>query len=189
MVAHRKNVPPRPGYVPSSWVIVLTVMVVIGSAGWLGWLLVDDDGATDTAAPSPAPSVSTTAAPTTPTTPAPAPSSSEEAAEPEETTPEPEETTPEPEPEVTRSARVSVLNNTGVTGAARVFSAKVTGAGWALSGVGNWSGSIDGNTVYYPAGLQDQAQLLAEDVDIQRVRPSIAPMRMDRLTIILSGPP
>jgi hypothetical protein len=42
--------------------------------------------------------------------------------------------------------------------------------------------------VYYPAGLQEQAQLLAKDVDVERILPSVSPMRMDRLTIILSGP-
>jgi hypothetical protein len=196
MVAHRKNVPPRQGYVPSSWFIVLTVMVVIGSAGWLGWLLLDDDSATDaasapSASPSVAPGPTATAAPTTP---APSPSDEPEATEPEPTEseePEPEPSESEeadPEPAVSRNATVSVLNNSGITGAARAFSAKVTGAGWTLGGVGNWTGSIDGNTIYYPAGLQDEAQVLSGDVGIQRIRPSIAPMRMDRLTIILSGP-
>ncbi|MET0448599.1 MAG: LytR C-terminal domain-containing protein [Aeromicrobium sp.] len=180
MVAHRKNVPPRQGYVPSSWFIVLTVMVVIGAGGWLGWLVLDD-GTPSAEAASPAPSTSA------PEPASPAPTASSAAPTEDEPTPEPTETT-EDEPEVTRAATVSVLNNSGVAGAARAFSAKVTGAGWTLGGIGNWTGSIDGNTVYYPAGLQDQAELLADDVDIERVRPSIAPMRMDRLTVILSGP-
>ncbi|MET0468741.1 MAG: LytR C-terminal domain-containing protein [Aeromicrobium sp.] len=195
MVAHRKNVPPRQGYVPSSWFIVLTVMVVIGASGWLGWLVLDDDGSADTASPppgatTPAPSPSVSPSPSAePTTPA--PTTAEPSPTEDEPTPEPAETTepePEAEPEVTRSAPVSVLNNTRVTGAARAFATRVTGSGWTLSGVGNWTGSIAGNTVYYPAGLQDQARLLAADVDIARVVPSVAPMRMDRLTIILSGP-
>ncbi|MCW2839472.1 MAG: hypothetical protein JWR55_955 [Aeromicrobium sp.] len=193
MVAHRKNVPPRQGYVPSSWFIVLTVLVVIGSAGWLGWLLLDDDGAAEA---SPAEAPATSAAPATSSTPAAEPTTAEPTtsepttAEPTtaEPTPEPTKTTSEPEPEVTRDSPVSVLNNTGVTGAARVFSGRVAAAGWRLGGVGNWSGSIPANTVYYPAGLQEQAQLLADDVGIARVVPSVAPMRMDRLTIILSGP-
>jgi hypothetical protein len=175
MVAHRKNVPPRQAYVPSSWFIVLTVMVVIGAAGWLGWLLLDD-GSTpaDTASGS-----ATTPAATTPTQPEPQPSAT--TASPK---PEPEPTTPA----VAREAIVSVLNNSGVQGAAKAFSAKVTASGWTLGGIGNWTGSIGATTVYYPSGLQDQAELLATDVDIDRVRPSVAPMRMDRLTIILSGP-
>jgi len=174
MVAHRRNVPPPKAYVPSSWFIVLTAMVLVGAAGWLGWLVLDDDAADDAALP---PSPSVTVAPTTP---------AEESPEPEQT-PEPTETTPTA-PAAERTATVSVLNNSGIVGAARTFSGKVTGAGWTLGGIGNWTGSIGANTVYYPPGLQDQAQLLAADVDIERVRPSVAPMRSDRLTIILSGP-
>jgi outer membrane biosynthesis protein TonB len=195
MVAHRKNVPPRQGYVPSSWFIVLTIMVVIGSAGWLGWLLIDDDSPSATASPqtpassaSPTPSAGPTAETPTAETPTAETPPTESAPEPEpEPEPEPTETTEEPA-EVTRDATVSVLNNSGVTGAARAFSAKVTGAGWTLGGVGNWTGSIGANTIYYPAGLQGEAQLLSDDVDIDRVLPSVAPMRMDRLTVILSGP-
>jgi len=172
MVAHRKNVPPPQAYVPSSWFILLTVMVLIGGAGWLGWLAFDHDSTSDTASPT------TPAQTLEPTAPA-------ESPEPEET-PEPTETTPSPAAE--RTATVSVLNNSGIAGAARTFSGKVTEAGWTLGGIGNWTGSIGANTVYYPPGMQEQAELLADDVEIERVRPSVAPMRPDRLTIILSGP-
>lgn len=173
MVAHRKNTSPPKAYVPSSWVIVLTAMIVIGAAGWLGWLLLDDDSPSDvTASPS-----TTPAATAPPATPEPTPSATP--------TPEP---TASAAPSVEREAPVSVLNNSGIVGAARTFAGKVTEAGWTLSGIGNWTGSIPANTVYYPPGLQAQAELLGEDVDIDRIRPSVAPMRMDRLTIILSGP-
>jgi hypothetical protein len=173
MVAHRKNVPPRKAFVPSSWFIVLTVMIVVGAAGWLGWLLLDDDPpSSDEAAP-----VVTPSAPVTPK-PAVTSASPEPAASP----------TPADEPAAEREARVSVLNNSGIVGAAKAFSGKVAAAGWTLSGIGNWTGSIGANTIYYPSGLQDQAKLLAADVEIERIRPSVAPMGMDRLTIILSGP-
>lgn len=176
MVAHRKNISPPKAYVPSSWVIVLTVMIVIGAAGWLGWLLLDDDSPSgDSTSPSATTPAATTPPPST-TTPEPTPSE----------TPSPEPTTASPTAE--REAPVSVLNNSGVVGAARTFSGKVTEAGWTLSGIGNWTGSIPANTVYYPPGLQAQAELLGEDVDIERIMPAVSPMRMDRLTIILSGP-
>jgi hypothetical protein len=81
-----------------------------------------------------------------------------------------------------------VLNNTTTAGAASAFATKVEDAGWTVGGVGNWQGSIGQNTVYYPEGLQDQAEQLAEDVGIDRVMPRVDPMRTDRLTIILSGP-
>ncbi|MCL3817711.1 LytR C-terminal domain-containing protein [Aeromicrobium wangtongii] len=179
MVAHRKNVTPGKGYVPSSWFIVLTVMVLIGGAGWLGWLVLDDDSSPSSSSPA-------TAAPSAPVeTSEPTKKPSKPAATPKpDQTPKPSQDTPAA-PQ--RTARVSVLNNSGVVGAARAFSAKVAAAGWQISGVGNWTGSIPANTVYYPAGLEDQARLLASEVGIQRIRPSVAPMRMDRLTVILSG--
>lgn len=186
MVAHRKNVPAPDAYVPSSWFIVLTVLVVIGAGGWLGWLLVDDD-------PAPRDSVATAPATTTPSASSsgavPAPSEEPpEVAETDEPD-EPETSEASEEPAAQRTAQVSVLNNSGIVGAARAFSAKVTSAGWQLGGIGNWTGSIPANTVYYPPALQSQAELLAADVGIDRVLPRVAPMRTDRLTIILSGTP
>ncbi len=187
MVAHRKNISPPKAYVPSSWVIVLTAMVVMGAAGWLGWLLLDDDSpSTETASPS----ATTPAATPAPTSTAPTKSAPTSSA-----TPKPSASkSPKPVPSTTaapaveRSAQVSVLNNSGVVGAARTFSGKVTQAGWTLSGIGNWTGSIPVNTVYYPPDLQAQAELLGKDVGIARILPAVSPMRADRLTIILSGP-
>ncbi len=174
MVAHRRT-PKDKVAVPAAWFIVLSVVACVGAAGWLGVMLVDPTPASaeDTQA-SKAPSLSTPAAPVE-TTPTP--------------TPTPSATTPKPtEPAVKRESTVAVLNNTGIKNLAKTFSAQVTAAGWTISGLGNWRGQIETNTVYYPGGLQDQAELLAADVGIARVLPSIVPMRMDRLTIILSGP-
>lgn len=169
---HRRT-PSRSAYVPSSWFIVFSIVAVLAAAGGLGWLLVDgNDGSKDTATP---PSASAT-------TPAPEPT---ETIEP---TPTPTPTPTETEPTVARDTPVSVLNNTGTAGAAGAFSTKVEDAGWTVGGVGNWQGSIGQNTVYYPEGLQDQAEQLAKDVGIDRVMPRVDPMRTDRLTIILSGP-
>lgn len=81
-----------------------------------------------------------------------------------------------------------MLNNTGVANLASSFSGRVAGAGWTVSGTGNWNGQIPTNTVYYPAGQQEAGELLAADLGIGRVLPSVAPMQMDRLTLILSGP-
>jgi cytoskeletal protein RodZ len=185
MVAHRKNVPAPRAYVPSTWFVVLSVMLVVGAGGWLGWLVVGDGSSPSEAA---APTAASTKPPTTtPLEPEPSPTSSTPSpdASPE---PAPDETSDSPdEPATQRTAPVSVLNNSGVVGAARTFSAKVAGSGWTVSGIGNWSGSIPANTVYYPPSLQSQAERLAADVGISRVRPSVSPMRTDRLTIILSG--
>jgi hypothetical protein len=175
---HRRT-PSGKAYVPASWFIVLTILLVVGAAGWLGWLFVDDDPDT----PAANPSASTSAPPTT--TPAPSPSATTE------TTPSPtptKKTEPTDEPEVRREAPVSVLNNTTIQGLAATYSAKVRAAGWLNVTIGNWRGSIAGNTVYFPPQLADQATLLGKDLGISRILPAIAPMRTDRLTIILSGP-
>lgn len=178
MVAHRKNVPTRKAHVPSGWFIVLTIMLCLGGAGWLGALLIDgsDDSSGKPVATKPSISISPES---TKKTPKPTKSTT-----PEPTTPTPSATTTSPA--VVREAKVSVLNNSSIVGAAKAFSAKVTAAGWTLGGIGNWKGVIDGNTIYYPPGLQAQAELLSTDVGISRIRPSVAPMGMDRLTIILS---
>jgi len=171
---HRRT-PTGKAYVPASWFIVLTIMLCVGAAGWLGWLFVDDD-------PETAPTTATSAPPATKTTPAPSPSATTK------TTPSPTPTQTTDEPEAERTTPVAVLNNTTIQGLAATYSAKVRSAGWTTVTIGNWRGSIAGNTVYFPPQLEEQAKLLADDLDISRVLPSVAPMRTDRLTIILSGP-
>ncbi len=53
-------------------------------------------------------------------------------------------------------------------------------------GEDNWQGVIPASTVYYPARLEAAAKLLALDLGIQRTAPAVEPMRMDRLTVILT---
>ncbi len=174
-VDHRRT-PSRNLFVPSSWFVVLTVGACLASVAVIGWLLVEGDASTEVATPPSATATTTAPEPTDTADPTPTPTPTE--------TP----TASEPEPAVARDTPVSVLNNTGVAGAATTFATKVESAGWTVGGVGNWRGSIGENTVYYPAGLQDQAQQLANDVGITRVKPAVDNMRTDRLTIILSGP-
>jgi hypothetical protein len=82
---------------------------------------------------------------------------------------------------------VEVYNNSGIHGLAGTTAAKAQGAGWQVVGSDNWYGTITASTVYYPARLHDAARLLAKDLGISRLRPSIAPMRGDRLTVILTS--
>ncbi|MGH3424098.1 MAG: LytR C-terminal domain-containing protein [Nocardioidaceae bacterium] len=84
-------------------------------------------------------------------------------------------------------AYVEVYNNTQIAGLADSTSARVQGAGWKVVGTDNWYGNIPDTTVYYPDRLKKQAELLAEDLKIDRVRPAVEPMRFDRLTLILTG--
>jgi hypothetical protein len=82
---------------------------------------------------------------------------------------------------------VEVYNNSGISGLAGSTAARAQGAGWEVVGSDNWYGTIPASTVYYPARLHAQAKLLGKDLGISRLKPSIAPMRGDRLTVILTS--
>ena len=64
---------------------------------------------------------------------------------------------------------------------------RLTGAGWNVVGSDNWYGTIPASTVYYPPRLAAAARLLGKDLGVNRLRPAVAPMRLDRLTVILTG--
>ncbi|HSV41265.1 MAG TPA: LytR C-terminal domain-containing protein [Nocardioidaceae bacterium] len=81
---------------------------------------------------------------------------------------------------------VVVFNNSGITGLAGKTAEKLTGAGWNVVGSDNWYGTIPASTVYYPASLAREAKALAKDLDLERVKPAVDPMQMDRLTVILT---
>ena len=92
-------------------------------------------------------------------------------------------------PKVDRSqVVVEVFNNSGVTGLAGSVAARTAHAGWQVVGSDNWYGTIPSSTVYFPPRLKAAGHLLALDLGIHRVMPAVAPMRLDRLTVILTGP-
>lgn len=82
---------------------------------------------------------------------------------------------------------VEVFNNSGVSGLAGSVATRAQGAGWQVVGSDNWYGTIPASTVYYPPRLRRQASMLGKDLGIGRVKPSIAPMGGDRLTVILTS--
>lgn len=91
-----------------------------------------------------------------------------------------------PKPVVRRTALVEVYNNSGIHGLAGGTSRRASDAGWEVVGSDNWYGTISASTVYYPRRLETQAKLLARDLGIRRLRLAIAPMKFDRLTVILT---
>ena len=96
---------------------------------------------------------------------------------------------PKPEPTVERGqVYVEVYNNSGITGLAGRVAERATGIGWQVVGSDNWYGTIPASTVYYPPKLKLAAKTLALDLGIRRTAPAVDPMRMDRLTLILTGP-
>ena len=108
-------------------------------------------------------------------------------------TPTPEPTTPKPtkppKPQVDRSKiYVVVFNNSNVSGLAGRVAAQASQIGWQVVGSDNWYGTIPASTVYYPQRLEREGNLLALDLGIQRTAPAVDPMRLDRLTVILTGP-
>ena len=95
---------------------------------------------------------------------------------------------PKPKPVVNRAKTyVEVYNNSGITGLAGTVADRTTDAGWQVVGTDNWYGSVSGNTVFYPRRLEDAAKLLALDLGIDRTAVAIDPMRLDRLTVIMTG--
>jgi hypothetical protein len=86
-----------------------------------------------------------------------------------------------------RDAYVEVYNNSAIKGLAERTAVALQDVGWQVVATDNWYGNIPSNTVYYPAKLKSQANLLAKDLGIPRTHPAVAPMRFDRLTVILTG--
>ena len=83
---------------------------------------------------------------------------------------------------------VEVFNNSSVSGLAGRVAGQAAHAGWQVVGSDNWYGTIPSSTVYFPPRLAKAGHQLALDLGIHRVMPSVAPMRLDRLTVILTGP-
>ncbi|WP_107705780.1 LytR C-terminal domain-containing protein [Nocardioides allogilvus] len=95
---------------------------------------------------------------------------------------------PKPKPALKRGeVYVEVFNNSGIQGLAASTAAKATQVGWQVVGEDNWVGSIPTTTVYYPERLKAAAKQLALDLGVGRTQPAVEPMKMDRLTIILTA--
>ena len=112
-----------------------------------------------------------------------------------ETTPSPTADAPPSEPATPKKPKVDrskvyvvVFNNSNVGGLAGRVAAKASQIGWQVVGSDNWYGTIPASTVYYPKRLAREGKLLALDLGIQRTAPAVDPMRLDRLTVILTGP-
>lgn len=144
---------------------------VVALAG-LFFVATQDDDAPTTASPS----SSVTATPQV--TKAPATTSS---------TPTP---TPTPKPTPKKIVRskydVVVFNNTNTKGLAGSTASRAEKAGWSIYTTDNWHGTVDTSTVYYGPKMKAAARLLADDLDITRIKASFAPMNPKLLTVILT---
>ena len=95
---------------------------------------------------------------------------------------------PTPKPVKRGKVYVEVFNNSRVKGLAATVSSRAGKVGWNVVGTDNWYGSVDATTVYYPKRLKAAGKQLALDLGIHRTAPAIDPMKMDRLTVILTAP-
>jgi hypothetical protein len=93
-----------------------------------------------------------------------------------------------PKPVVRKKVMVEVFNNTPTKGLAGEVSAKASTIGWQVVGADNWYGSVPATTVYYPAKLKREGKQLALDLGVKRTAKAVDPMKLDRLTVILTGP-
>jgi hypothetical protein len=97
---------------------------------------------------------------------------------------------PKPEKPVVERGKVyvEVYNNSGITGLAGQVSDRASTVGWQVVGTDNWYGTVPTTTVYYPQRLKAAAKVLALDLGVRRTAPAVGAMKLDRLTLILTGP-
>ncbi len=98
--------------------------------------------------------------------------------------------TPTPTPTVVVNRHktfVVIFNNSNIKGLAAKTSKRAQGVGWNVVATANWFGTVDASTVYYGPKLKAAAELLATDLGITRVKPAIAPMQFNRVTVILTA--
>ncbi len=98
-------------------------------------------------------------------------------------TPEPP---PAPKPIRRGKVMVEVYNNSGITGLAAEVAGTTGDAGWNVVGADNWYGTVPATSVYFPPGMRRAAKQLALDLGVQRTARAEEPMKLDRLTLILT---
>jgi hypothetical protein len=166
MIDHRRT-PSQRAYQLPSWFFVLTTVLSALAFVAVGWVFLADRfdptrGAPQGTAP---PSASTSQVAPSPTLARPTSSARADGER--------------------SGIEVVVLNASGKPGLAADVADAVEKAGWTVGEVGNWIYPAAVNAVYYPEGHQQEAELLAEDVDIESVRPARSGMSTDDLTVLL----
>lgn len=162
MVEHRRT-PSRRAYTLPGWFFGVTAVMCVVALGMTAWSFKSAE-----LQPSTTPSVVPTAAPATGTTTAPAsrePGTPRHASRP--------------------TIEVEVLNASGTPGLAADTAKAAEQAGWTVSSVGNWQYGASHEAVYYPEGREDDAQQLADDLDIEAVEPAKTGMKINQLTVLV----
>lgn len=95
---------------------------------------------------------------------------------------------PVPKPKIDKGQTfVEVYNNSNIKGLAGRIAKRAGDSGWNVVGSDNWYGTVSASTVYAPARLQPAARVLARELGVDRIKPAIAPMKFDRLTVVLTA--
>ena len=94
---------------------------------------------------------------------------------------------PKPKPVQRAQVYVEVYNNSGITGLAGTVGQEATAAGWKVVGTDNWYGTIPTNTVYYPPSWLEPPSSSPSTSGIDRTAVADGAMKLDRLTVILTG--
>ncbi len=82
---------------------------------------------------------------------------------------------------------VVVLNQTQRAGLAATVAETLRGDGWDVASIGNFSGTVQETTVYFPAGGEAAATELAGRLPVPaQVRPVFPALDAERLTVILT---
>ncbi|MGW0664744.1 LytR C-terminal domain-containing protein [Streptodolium elevatio] len=98
---------------------------------------------------------------------------------------------PPPAPDAPRGlGDVVVLDQARTPAAARALTAKLTAAGWRVTGTGAWHGRVPATTVYHPAGQEAAAKRLAAAFpEVRRIKPTFQGISQARLVVIVVDAP
>jgi hypothetical protein len=162
MTDHRRT-PSQRVYQLPGWFFVLTAVLSVLALAYAGWAFFSyPRGAVTMQETGPSVSTSPTVTPTRQSTSSPGADHGERA-----------------------GIDVVVLNASEKPGLAAGVADAAKKAGWTVDELGDWIYPAVINAVYYPEGHQSEAELLADDVGIESVRPARPGMSADDLTVLL----
>ena len=162
MVDHRRT-PSQRVYQLPGWFFVLTAVLSVLALAYAGWAFFSyPRGAVTMEEAGPSVATSPTVTPTQQSTSSPRADDGERA-----------------------GIDVVVLNASGKPRLAAGVADTAKKAGWTVDEIGDWIYPAVINAVYYPAGHQSEAKLLADDVGVESVRPARPGMSADDLTVLL----
>lgn len=81
---------------------------------------------------------------------------------------------------------ILVINNSRIPDLAQRAARRFTAGGWPVKGIDGVTGRIRQTTVYYPPGLEQQAQEFARLFGIPRVLPRLPQLRGSGLTVVVT---